>query len=62
MNVALAAVPQWIQCQLVSLWVTIRFPVSVCPWIVGQAPVVGRKRQQHIDFSLSFFLLPFPSL
>ena len=41
----------------------VQFPVRAHAWVVGQVPSRWRcEIQPHIDVSLSFFLLPFPSL
>ena len=39
----------------------VQFPVRTHSWVVGQVPRCGvRKRQPHIDVSLSLFPSPLP--
>ena len=60
---ALAGVTQWIEHQPVNQRVASLIPSQGTCLGCGSGPQYGaHERQLHIDVSLLFFLLPFPSL
>ena len=61
--ISLVGVAQWIECQPPSQRVTSLIPSHNTCLGYGPGPQLGvHERQPHIDVSITFFLLPFPSV
>ena len=56
-NSALAGIAQWIERELQTEGLLVRFPIRAHAWVAGPGPQWGpHEKQPHVDISLSFSL------